>query len=120
TSRKTGLGKLKDYIGLFEATLRESSSDKACAMGMLGAEVRTLGEGAAARVRRFFMENDLRIASILEEGRRDGTIQFEGSSAAMAGLVFALLEGAMLVARGRNGAEHFRVVSEQLVRILKP
>src|SRR5215467_5466365 len=41
-SKKTGAGKLRAYIGLFETTACEGAGDKACAMGMLGAEVRTL------------------------------------------------------------------------------
>src|SRR5262249_6232579 len=35
---KPGLQKLRDYIALFEATLREGAHDKACPMGMLGTE----------------------------------------------------------------------------------
>src|SRR5262249_15093058 len=99
--RKTAVHKLRDYIGLFEGTLREGGQDKACAMGMLGAEVRCLGEAAADRVGQFYAQNERRLSVILEEGRRDGTLRFEGAPAAMAGLIFSLLEGAMLVARGR-------------------
>ena len=122
-SRKSGLQKLRDYIGLFDATLREGDHDgahnKACPMGMLGAEVRTLGEAASDRVRQFYEQNERRLAAILDEGKRDRTLSFEGSSGAMAGLIFSLLEGAMLVARGRNSVEHFRTVSEQLLKLIK-
>jgi TetR/AcrR family transcriptional repressor of nem operon len=119
-SRKNGRAKLRAYIALFESTLRESHQDKACPMGMLGAEVRTIGVGPADRVKQFFQRNDQRLAAILEDGLKDQSLQFEGSSAAMAGLVFALLEGAMLTARGRNDSEHFTTVTEQLLRMLKP
>lgn len=118
-SRKSGMGKLKDYMMIFEATLREGALDKACPMGMLGAEVRSLGEDAADKVKRFYGENERRLVEILEEGRRDGSLKYEGSSAAMAGVVFTMLEGAMLVARGRGSSEYFRSVSDQLVRMLK-
>jgi TetR/AcrR family transcriptional repressor of nem operon len=119
-SRKNGLGKLREYVALFEATLRGGRQDKACPMGMLGAEVRTIGAGPAKRVKRFYLQNDARLAALLEEGRKDGSLGFEGSSQAAAGLVFAVLEGAMLLARGRDDHEHFRAVTGQLLRFLKP
>lgn len=118
-SKKNGLGKLREYISLFECTLRESHQDKACPMGMLGAEVRTIGEGPAARVKSFYMCNDQQLSAILEEGLKDGSLRFSGTSSAMAGLVTALLEGGMLVARGRRSSEHFRVVTDQLLRMMK-
>jgi TetR/AcrR family transcriptional repressor of nem operon len=118
-SRHTGRQKLREYIALFEGTLREGAQDKACAMGMLGAEARTLGPVALDRVKLFFSQNEQRVAMILEEGRRDGSLSFEGSSTAMASLIFSLLEGEMLVARGRANADHFRVVADQLLRMLK-
>ncbi len=119
-SRKNGLGKLRDYMALFEATLREGHQDKACPMAMLGSEVRSIGETAAERVKRFYLRNDQRLASILEEGAKDGSLRFPGSSTAMAGLVFALLEGAMLIARARQSCDHFRSVSDQLLRMVRP
>ena len=118
-SRHSGRQKLREYIALFEATLREGGQDKACAMGMLGAEARSLGAAALDRVKLFYAQNEQRVALILEEGRRDGTLNFEGSPTATAGLIFSLLEGAMLVARGRGSCDHFRVVADQLLRMLK-
>jgi len=118
-SHKSGLGKLRDYIGLFEATLTECSDHKACPMGMLGAEVQSLGADTARRVRAFYDHNDKRLSAILDEGRKDKTLKFDGSAVAMAGLVFDLLEGAMLVSRGRNDVDHFRRVSGELLRMLK-
>ena len=118
-SRHTGRKKLMEYIALFEATLREGAQDKACPMGMLGAEARTLGAAALDRVKLFYAQNEKRLALILDEGRKEGSLNFEGSPTAMAGLVFSLLEGAMLVARGRGSADYFRAVTDQLLRMLK-
>ena len=118
-SNKSGLAKLKEYIALFEATLHSGKHDKACPMGMLGAEIQTIGEKPAERVKHFYVENDKRLAVILEQGRKDGSLSFQGSAAAMAGLIFSLLEGAMLVARGRGGAAHFRTVTGELVKLVK-
>ena len=119
-SPKTGRSKLEEYVALFEATLREGQQDKACPMGMLGAEVRTIGEGPAERVKTFYLRNDQRLAAIVEEGRRDGSLAFKGSPLTMAGFIFALLEGLMLVARGRQNCDHFRAVTDQLLLIMRP
>ena len=118
-SNKTGAAKLHGYIGLFEATLKEGTHEKACPMGMLAAEVRTLGEIAAERVRQFLTHNERRLVSILDGGKRDGSLTFKGSPEALAGMVFALLEGALLIARGQGRPEHFRQVTGQLVRMLE-
>jgi TetR/AcrR family transcriptional repressor of nem operon len=118
-SRHTGRHKLREYIGLFEATLREGDQNKACAMGMLGAEAQCLGAVALDRVKLFYSQNEQRLAVILDEGRRDGSLHFDGPSAATAGVIFSLLEGEMLVARGRGSADHFRVTADQLLRMLK-
>lgn len=118
-SRKNGRQKLRAYAALFEATMRDGALHKACPMGMLGAEVRTLGEGPASRVKTFYAENDRRLTAILEEGLSDGSLQFAGTAPAAAGLVFSALEGAMLVARGRGSIAYFRAVVDQLLRLLE-
>jgi TetR/AcrR family transcriptional repressor of nem operon len=118
-SKKTGAGKLRDYIGLYEATLKQGAHDQACPMVMLGAEVRTLGEIAAERVRQFYAQNERRLAFILAGGKRDGSLVFKGSPETLAGLVFASLEGAMLVARGSGRPEHFREMTGQLLRMVE-
>ena len=118
-SDKTGRAKLKEYIALFESTLREGKRDKACPMGMLGAEIQTIGEKPRQRVRHFYSENDRRLAAILEQGRKDGSLRFAGPAGALAGLVFGLLEGAMLVARGRGSVAHFRTVTGELLKLLE-
>ena len=56
---------LDRYIGLFEATLREGKHDKACLCGMLGAELASLGDEAVRGIRRFYQDNQERLASIL-------------------------------------------------------
>src|ERR1041385_6785950 len=70
--------KLRNYAGLFEATLSDGKRDKVCPFAMLGAELATLNSPAAARVRRFYEENDARLARVLEEGREQGQVRFKG------------------------------------------
>src|SRR5215831_16066103 len=75
-SKKNGAGKLRDYVGLYFATLEAGAHNRACAMGMLGAEVQSLSVIAAERVRQFYTQNQRRLATILERGKRDGSLAF--------------------------------------------
>src|SRR3954447_23046381 len=98
---------LDRYIGLFEATLREGKHDKACLCGMLGAELASLGDEAVTGIRRFYQDNQERLASILTQGRDAGVFRFSGNPVALAGLIFAALEGAVLVVRAEGGVKRF-------------
>ena len=119
SSDKTGSGKLIQYIALFEATLRDSDNEKACLIAMLGAEVQTMGGEISTQVKRFYTYNEERLATILEEGYTDKTLRYEGTPQEMARLIFSLLEGTVLVARGQGSISHFHRVSEQLLQMVK-
>jgi TetR/AcrR family transcriptional repressor of nem operon len=106
------------YVGLFEATLREGRHDKACLCGMLGAELASLGDEAVRGLRRFYQANHERLASILQRGRDTGAFRFAGDPAALAGLVFAALEGAILVVRAEGGVKRFRALADELCRLV--
>src|ERR1051325_5903944 len=69
--------KLRHYAGLFEATLADGKRDKVCPCAMLGAELATLNSPAAARVRRFYEENDARLARVLEERSEEHTSELQ-------------------------------------------
>jgi TetR/AcrR family transcriptional repressor of nem operon len=109
---------LDRYIGLFEATLREGKHEKACLCGMLGAELASLGDEAARGIRRFYRANQDRLAEILSRGRAAGAFRFGGDPRDVAGLVFAALEGAVLVARAEGGPRRFKVLAGELRRLL--
>lgn len=111
--------KLARYAALFEATLAQDAGEKACLCAMLGHELATIGSASVARVRAFYEANEARLERILTDGRKAGELRFPGSARAMAALTFALLEGAVLVARARGGAEHLRLVTEQLLRVAR-
>ena len=110
--------RMKQYVALFEATLLTGKKDKACLFGMLGAELASLGDDSAARVRHFYEENEKRLTKILEDGRNGKEFHFEGNSRATATLIFSLLEGAVLVARAQGGVRQFRVIGQQLMSLL--
>ena len=111
--------KLRRYAGLFEATLSEGKCDKACLFAMLGAELSSLGSPAAARVRRFYHENELRLARVLEEGREKGRFHFKGEPRRVAAMFFALLEGGALIARAEGGHKRLHALAEQALRLLE-
>ena len=111
--------KLRRYFGLYEATICSGQQDKVCLYAMVGAELATLNHPLVDRFRNFYRENVARIAVILDEGRQSKDFQFRGDSLDTADLVFSLLEGGMLVARADGGAEKFRSVIEQLIKLLQ-
>jgi len=110
--------KLQRYIDLFEATLRSEGGEKACLCGMLGAEIATLGFESTAKVKMFYEGNEKRLASVLAEGRKAKAFGFKGDPKAAAALVFALLEGAGLIARGHGSVDQFRKITAQLTVLL--
>jgi len=111
--------KLRKYAGLFEATLCEGKKDKACLFGMLGAELSTLGSPSAAGVRKFYRENEARLARVLEEGREKGHFRFKGEAKVVAAMIFALLEGGALVARAEGGHKRLHMMVEQSMKLLQ-
>jgi len=111
--------KLQRYIDLFAGTLQKGRHDCACPIGMLGAELASLGSASVALIQRFRKKNEAFLSQILQEGLKEGQFKFPGDARDTAALIFALLEGEILIARGAAGMKDFSRVSEQLVRLLK-
>jgi TetR/AcrR family transcriptional regulator, transcriptional repressor for nem operon len=111
--------KLQRYIRLFEATLREGKHDRACPIGMLGAELASLGTASAALVQQFRKRNETFLTEVLELGLKHGQFKFSGDLGATASLIFALLEGEVLIARGAAGVQDFSRVAKQMLRLLQ-
>jgi hypothetical protein len=65
---------------------------------------------------RFFDDNEVWLARVLDEGRRAGSIRFEGSARPVARTLIGGLEGAMLVARPYHGVKRFRAAADLLIR----
>lgn len=111
--------KLRKYAALFEATLWHGKKDKACLFGMLGAELATLGSPSAAGVRKFYRDNEARLARVLEEGLEKGQFRFKGDARVVAAMIFSLLEGGALVARAEGGHKRLRTMVEQSMKLLE-
>ncbi|NEQ70802.1 MAG: TetR/AcrR family transcriptional regulator [Symploca sp. SIO2D2] len=118
-ARESAEVKLRRYCGLFEATLSSGKQDKVCLCGMLGAEIKTLNTPLSEHISQFYQENEIRLTQLLNQGLSAGVFNFPGDAAAMAQLIFSLLEGELLIARAGKGVPHFRGVVEQLMRLVK-
>lgn len=118
-SKQDPATKLRQYAALFEATLCEGKQDKACLCGMLGAELSTLGSPSAMGVRRFYRENEARLARVLDEGRENGQFHFKGEAKLVAAMLFSLLEGGALVARAEGGHKRLHAMLEQTLKLLQ-
>lgn len=113
-----GKTKLLRYVGLFEATLSDSSGEKACLCGMIGAELATLGCPSVELVRWFYQENERRLTQILVQGREESIFRFKGDAGQVAKMTFALLEGGVLIARSRDCNAYFADVRDGLLKLL--
>lgn len=97
--------KLEAYAAVYLDVLRQ---ERMCLCGMLAAEFGTLPPTIQARVLAFFRVNEVWLAAVFEQGRREGTLRFEGSASEAARALTGSLEGAMLVARMHGDTEQFR------------
>jgi TetR/AcrR family transcriptional repressor of nem operon len=109
-------GRLDAYAGLYLEVLRKK---RMCLCGMLAAEYQTLPAPMRDTVVRFFAENEAWLTRVLEQGREEGTLQFEGSPGDVAQMIVSSFEGAMLVARPFGDISRFQAVAEQVLAGVK-
>ncbi len=109
--------RLAAYTKLYLAVLTEQ---RRCLCGMLAAEYQTLPDRMRDAVVAFFDANNGWLVRLLDEGRAQGTIRFQGQASAVAQMIVGTLEGAMLVARPYADPARFQAVSEQLLSDFGP
>ena len=107
--------KLRDYAGLYAEVLR---NQRMCLCGMLAAEYPTLPDAMRASVVSFFDHNETWLQHVLEQGRGDGSLQFNGSARNVARMIISCLEGAMLVSRPYGDVPRFQDAAASLVESL--
>jgi TetR/AcrR family transcriptional repressor of nem operon len=66
-------------------------------------------------IRAFFDSNERWLASVLESGRKDGTLAFDGEPEQAARSITAAIEGAMLLARLHGRTEQFTSAAQRLL-----
>ena len=104
--------KLDAYARLYTDVLRD---ERMCLCGMLAAEYQTLPEPMREAVLRFFDENEEWLASVLEQGEREGSLKLAAPPGDVARMIVSGLEGAMLVARTYGDLARFRASASRLI-----
>jgi TetR/AcrR family transcriptional repressor of nem operon len=108
-------GKLLAYAGLYTAVLR---ADRMCLCGMLAAEHETLPTPIRDAVVSFLDDNEIWLGRVLEQGRKDRSLRFDGPARETARSILSGLEGAMLVARSYGDVERFETAAKRLLASL--
>jgi TetR/AcrR family transcriptional repressor of nem operon len=110
-----GLGaaaKLESYGRLYLEVLQ---GGRMCLCGMLAAEFQTLPLPMRSAVMRFFDQNESWLAGVLEAGREDGSLSFDGAAQQAAQVIVSDLEGAMLIARLHGDVDRFNSAVDRLL-----
>jgi TetR/AcrR family transcriptional repressor of nem operon len=107
--------KLRRYAALYEGVLKK---DRMCLCGMLAAEFGTLPDGMRTEMRRFFDANERWLSAVLQQGRKDKSLEFAGSPAEAARALIDTLEGAMMIARTYGDVGRFKSVTERMLKEL--
>lgn len=105
-------GKLSAYADLYAGTLR---GRRMCLCGMLAAEYRTLPTPVRHAVVTFFDDNESWLTEVLERGREDNALTFDGPARDTAQTIISGLEGAMLVARPYDDVKRFERTATTLL-----
>jgi TetR/AcrR family transcriptional regulator, transcriptional repressor for nem operon len=109
--------KLDAYASLYADVLRDG---RMCLCGMLAAEYQTLPDGLGHAVLAFFDHNESWLARVLEQGRADGSLHFDGRPRDTARMIVGGLEGALLVARPYGDVRRFKKSAATLLATLEP
>ena len=104
--------KIRGYVRIYSNVLRDH---RMCLCGMLAAEISTLPKAMRSALDRYFEQNELWLAAVLEEGRAEGSLRFSGSAADMAQFLIASLEGSMMLARSHGGMARFDAATRRLL-----
>jgi TetR/AcrR family transcriptional repressor of nem operon len=105
---------LESYTGLY--LYFGHSADMVCLCGALAGEFLALPAEMQAEVARFFQDHQDWLESVLEKGRRQGVLAFDGSACRQARLFFSALQGALLVKRSNGDLDQLRDVIEVLMK----
>lgn len=104
--------KLDQYLDPFRATAR--TGDRVCLCGVLGAEFAALSPELQEQVQGFFSDNESWLTRLLSQGRRSRQFRFQGDPGSEAAVLFACLEGSLIVARAARDPLQFETVIVQL------
>ncbi|HET8880580.1 MAG TPA: TetR/AcrR family transcriptional regulator [Solimonas sp.] len=104
--------RLQAYFGTYLAHL-ETEDGRLCPGGVFGADFGVLCDEMRVEARMLMRETYAWLVLTLEEGRREGSLRFEGDAYDKAVMVGAALQGGLQIAR-LAGAHRFRQLLAQL------
>ncbi len=104
--------KIAGYEDLYFEVLRH---ERMCLCGILAAEIETLPAPMHDAVIGYFNSNEKWLERVLEQGRSEGTLEFQRPALEVARSIDAGLQGAMLVARSYGDIVRFEVVASHLL-----
>lgn len=111
-SHSSNLIKLREYARMYEAALEDNQM---CLCGMLAAEHETLSDQMQTAINSFFESHELWLEQVLQAGREDGELVFEGDSKTHAQLLLSSFQGAILVAKSQRSLKRMKIVSSHLI-----
>jgi TetR/AcrR family transcriptional repressor of nem operon len=112
TSRSGAASKLEAYADVYAQVL---AKDRLCLCGMLAADHDTLPESMRGAVITFFDRNEAWLATVIDQGEKDGTLAVQGASREVARMIIGAFEGAMLVARTYHDPGRFASSARRLL-----
>jgi len=104
--------KLAAFAGLYADRLNARG---VCLCAVLVAEYETLSEPMRRAIDRLFTDSEEWLATVLQQGREDGSLCFEASPRDVAGTIIGGLLGAMLLARSNDDVNRFRSAASLLL-----
>ena len=109
---------LQRYAQIFRDMLRsgpDTAGGRLCLCGVLVSEWNALSEGMQEEVVGFFGENEAWLAGVLDAGRSQGCLCFDGPAALQAQTFLSGLEGAMQTARVYEDVTLYCAIAHQML-----
>lgn len=109
--------KLQRYAQMFRDMLRNGPDTgvRLCLCGVLVAEWHALPDAIREEVAGFFCENEAWLAGVMDAGRSEGCLHFEGMASLQAQVFLSGLEGAMQTARVYRDVTLYCAIAHQLL-----
>jgi TetR/AcrR family transcriptional repressor of nem operon len=111
----TAPAKLRSYARIYADVLRRG---RMCLCGMLAAGYDTLPESMRSAVVAFFDANESWLARVLEQGAREGSLEFADPATGVAQSIISGLEGALLIARPYGDVARFDAAANRILASL--
>jgi TetR/AcrR family transcriptional repressor of nem operon len=111
--------RIKNYFKFWEGCI-EGRTRSFCIGALLGAEMPSLPEEVQAEVRSHFAVLTEWFERTLKAGTKARTIQLQGTVAAEAQMLIAVLHGAMLSARAMSNCDVFKMLSQAELNRISP